>query len=633
MRSFCSAVHGVSIKVAVEGDVPPARIFSSLYVLPWCVESPGCWHIDVHSSETVSTACPDSARVLYIWPDTKVRYWNDAGVFVASTSGAVARLDSATKSVCLDFSPRQVGAAERLGRFVVLEILRREGFFAVHAGAVEAGGGAMLVCGASGTGKSTLATAWACTGDAKFMAEDRCVIFRRDGILWAGGIADELGLRPDTLSLLEKSGIRLPSEAKQVDDKTCYDCNDFFLSLCRHSCPVKALFFLDDLPAGTADILPCSAEEAFKRIHKGSFYDGAPDLMQVHFEMIADVCASTPAYLVRRGLDCRKTVAELDSLVAGKKTSARPVYPPAEQSSFRGSPDRAKQASDRLCKVLSGSETETLSSLQDDEWRDIVRAADRNGMIPILGATLGGNGFLDRFSNPLPNVLRVALREAGETREIHLNVIRMLAGLLRGLSVRWALFDGPSIAERFYTLPESRYYHRLNIVAAAGTGDRVVETLGGAGFSMVPRTSSDRSRVPDEKAVLMRNAGLQYEICIHAPGREGKLGRTVMFDIGGLLEAAETMPVDGIEVPVPSVSDQFLLTCTVPAASPDSRDLPHLYDIAQMARLIPEDAYPVIIAKANRLHCLVAVGSAVKQAAAVFPSREQDRLKQALCLG
>lgn len=123
------------------------------------------------------------AEVLADWPDDVrdisrrrgmlIQATPQDDLLIRATSWGLARIsDGASHIAC---APPSRGGAARFGRFAVAQVLPfaallhgREVF---HASVVDPGGGAVLLTGPSGTGKTTVAAAWRSQG-AAFVADD-----------------------------------------------------------------------------------------------------------------------------------------------------------------------------------------------------------------------------------------------------------------------------------------------------------------------------------------------------------------------------------------------------------------------------------------------------------------------------
>jgi hypothetical protein len=256
---------------------------------------------------------------------------------------------------------------------------------------------------------------------------------------------------------------------------------------------------------------------------------------------------------------------------------------------------------------------------------ELYVSADRNGLLALLAATLGDRMSLRPGYDPLDNVLRVALREASEARRIHLDILQVLCATFRAAGIRWAVMDGPSIAERFYKVPASRCYHRLQVLVAPGAAAQAMESLESVGFSTLAETSTQQLSQCDSEATILRNASRLHEICLHAPR-----GERTSFDVPALLQTADILSVEGIEVPAVCQSDQIVLSCTTVVDDRQKDALIHLYDIALMAQSASQQICTEIVAKADRQQCIDTVERAVQRAVSTFPLKGPGWLGQAL---
>lgn len=614
-------VHGVSVHVTVEGDAAVERIFPALYALPRRRAAAHPWNIRVSAGgPPPGLPEPDRVSVMRIPPDTAARCWEDSdGRLCISVRGASGRIDARRRHSSLWLDPDAAASFEPLGRAIVSQILRHEGLFPIHAGAVEVSGGAVLICGASGKGKSTLAAAWSCSGNARFMAQDSCVVFQGNDAPWAGGIADQLTLTPDSVRLIEEMGIRIPRPIGSHKGKRSYHCHEFFLSLCEDPYPVRMLLFLD---AGMPDrelIRSCTTEEAFALLRVASACFGPAAVLQAHFDMLAHLSARRPAFFVNSRAKGARVVAALDRLAERQEARIRPLHPPPEQRLVRGSREDTAAARRTLGELISNPRTRNaLDPAHVEAWCDLVRSADREGVLPVLAATLEQTGVLPRLDNPPGNVLRVALRRAYDVRRIHIEMLDKLGRALQQGGVAWAVLDGPSVAERFYACPAARYYHRLDILTHPDMDDLAVRILQDLGFSL-------STGVP--AGLALTDPAHPYAVLLHAPGQSrAALERMAAFDIGEIVQSKCAWSVERAEIPVVSAANQFLLTCLRPDDKRRTEGLVHLCDIAMMARSIPEAGCLEAIEIAGRMECLPAIGSVVRQAIEVFPAATPARM-------
>lgn len=470
VRTYNYALHGIRICVAVEGAIAAGRLFPSLHVLPRSAARTAGWRIAAGAGNTLpADDCAPAKPPAYlrVWPDVDMAWGETPEACWFRVRNATARLWPAQRRAKLILARGDYPTAEKLGRVLIMEIMRREGLFTFHAGAVETAGGVVLISGPSGSGKSTLATAWACLGNARFMAEDRCLLFARHGKLWAGGVSDEVALRPGTMQLLEQLGVRVPQPPAPLGGK--YFCNphDLFLSCCREPFPLRAIVFLaEGLPA--ARPVPVPPDEAFRRLQRGNFFNGPISTTQNLFGLIADLAACVPAFLVPARSDCRTTVAALDAMLALHPAMSVPPYSPVGRHSRRIPPLSRFNALRHLRRLLGADPAMSQAAAFDEsQWAEIIRAADATGLLAALAAALQNNVSMAGCRNPIPNVLRVACRRAMTARARQLAVLAQVAPPLAAAGVRWVVVDGPNLAERFYVPPWSKDYPRIAIAVAA----------------------------------------------------------------------------------------------------------------------------------------------------------------------
>ena len=516
MRSHNFSLNGIRIRVAIEGTIAARRVFPSLHALPRSTAEMGGWRVTVGVSKKrpfPSDAIPAQAVRLRVWPDVDAALWETPDGCQFAAEGAVAQLWPAQRRAKLTFTRRALRTTERLGRVLVMEIMRCEGLFTFHAGAVETGGGVVLICGPSGSGKSTLATAWACMGNARFVAEDRCLVCARLGRFWAEGVHDEIGLRQVTVDLLGELGVRVPEPSAVQDGKCYYNPHDVFLSLCQESHPLRAIIFLVAVPGGGPPVRVASAE-AFRRMQDGNFFKGPSRTMREQFDIIADLSARVPAFLAPAREDCRATIAALDSMLAAQPAEPFPLQAPAVRHSRRMPRLRGFDALRCLRRILGGRPAACRTAAFDEpRWVEIVRAADAAGLLTPLAAALEANASLNACRSPIPNVLRVARTRAAATRARQHSLLARLAPPLDAARVRWLVVGGPGLAERFYSPQWSRGDPRLAIAVEAGDGDRARQVM--ASLSFTPTTA--QGAPVRARALLLRDAKGIEEVTLLDP--------------------------------------------------------------------------------------------------------------------
>lgn len=178
----------------LRGGVPLRRARTGPGSLGWLrLDASGSGLLS-HAGELVCSVDSPAARIT-IWR-------GGVGVLVSCSLTGNYLLDTQRRSVTFDGSPGGEAWEHRLVSTILPLLLAELGELALHACAVVAPSGAILFCGPSGRGKSTLAAALAARGHA-VLAEDVTVIADVAGgpVAWpgpagvvvAGSVLDTLG--------------------------------------------------------------------------------------------------------------------------------------------------------------------------------------------------------------------------------------------------------------------------------------------------------------------------------------------------------------------------------------------------------------------------------------------------------
>lgn len=575
---------GISIHVRMDNSLSVESLFPSLQALAWDAVSHTRWQIEVSPGSRLPGAArspPATATRTRIWPDVDLLWWESAGLCHFAVDGATATLNPRMREAHLMIEPRAIRPAEKLGRVLVMEMLRSEGLFTFHAGAVEAGG-AVLICGPSGSGKTTLAAAWPSLGNARFMAEDRCVVFRKNGQLWAGGIADEIGLRPGTASLLQRLGVRVPATPFHPDGKRYYNAHDLLLSFCTDPYPVRAILLLNDSPA-REPVWRASAGEVFQRLRQENLFHAPMRTMRGHFEIAMDISIQVPAYFVQSRANCRQMTPKLDRLLSGLPVPAQPLFPPPLRHSRRMPGLAGFPAIRHLKHLIANSDgAARAADWHDVEWMEIVRAADSCGLLTLLAATATRTDSFRRCSAPLRNILRVEKCRAIAARKRHIQELGRLAPVLESTGVPWAIVNGPAIAERSYAPAWSRRYEHLEILVPPAAEACATQALASLDYVPTADAPPPASRAATTPACAFLNPGLQHVAWLHTACPVGLPARRLPTrHAEDLVQRAEVVRVKGISFRALNRADQLLWTALVFDSSPisDARnpaDLVHM---------------------------------------------------------
>ena len=145
-------------------------------------------------------------------------------------------------------------------------VLRRRGSIALHASAVNAGNGALVMIGPHGAGKSTTAAALATRGYP--LITDDVLHVRRSESLWlAEPFAGGLRLWPAGASLVLGSTVSLRALTPTCD-KRALDTGSFGVTSAAEPVAVRSILFLDwsESPSARPCLAPIGAAESVVRL-------------------------------------------------------------------------------------------------------------------------------------------------------------------------------------------------------------------------------------------------------------------------------------------------------------------------------------------------------------------------------
>ena len=243
---------------------------------------------------------PPAGRMLAEIPDDGFRYWavetrHDPGRWTLRYAGICdATLDSGNRTIMIHrASEADPGLMPIFVEGNVLaHALAADGLLALHASAVEVGGGALAIIGPSGAGKSTLA-ALLCAEGARLVADDVLRVDATDSgaVCYPG--TPGLRLRPAATSL--RSGIEAAAVEETADGRTRV------IPTRRVDTPVKlhaALIPEPSREAKSLDVRRLGAMEGLQELlrHPRLAAWRAPEPIARLFELTGDVAAALPVF-------------------------------------------------------------------------------------------------------------------------------------------------------------------------------------------------------------------------------------------------------------------------------------------------------------------------------------------------
>jgi hypothetical protein len=151
---------------------------------------------------------PADGRVVYESPfATAVYSPGEDTLYAFHADGATMRCDPAARRAEISVSSSGEGrdwvVTRPLLTLALMELVRRRGFFPLHAACLARDGAGVLVCGPSGSGKSTLTIALLEAG-LDFLGDDLVFLEPRGRTVRALGFPDELGISADAAEHLPR---------------------------------------------------------------------------------------------------------------------------------------------------------------------------------------------------------------------------------------------------------------------------------------------------------------------------------------------------------------------------------------------------------------------------------------------
>jgi hypothetical protein len=168
--------------------------------------------------------------------------------------------------------------------------ISHRGDLVLHAGAVEVDGVAVLFSGPSGSGKSTLVASFA-AGEFRILSDDGVQLGKSDSEYWVHP-------QHNALRLWEDSGDALLSQFKGASrvvnscEKSTFVIKDKS-AFCDEICPLRHIYFLEDVDAEEISICPLSGAEAIIKLATHSFMLDVSDKTSLtrKFESISKMVA------------------------------------------------------------------------------------------------------------------------------------------------------------------------------------------------------------------------------------------------------------------------------------------------------------------------------------------------------
>jgi len=172
----------------------------------------------------------------------------------------------------------------------------------------------VLVCGASGGGKSTLAASF-CKKGALFLTDDITPILQREDSLFISPISDSIKLWGDSVEKLNLKDAVVSSVQNQIDK--------YFIKMSGNKTPspLDLLIVLNYDNNQDLSIKELKGAEKFhvvlNQIYRKEYLQGMPSIQERYFPLLVKLCESTSVYTIARPekLSYSLFLDEIESLI------------------------------------------------------------------------------------------------------------------------------------------------------------------------------------------------------------------------------------------------------------------------------------------------------------------------------
>jgi hypothetical protein len=310
------SIHGVGIAVECDAGDVAELVDRRLGLFPAAADAELA--IEVRTSGVGDAAVPPAARVVHESPNGFVAYDDASGELWArygergharcSPSGGTAQIEVDRRAAGWEWV-----ATRPLLTLSLLELLKRRGLFGVHAAAAARGDDAVLVAGATGAGKSTVALALTLAGWS-FLGDD-LVFLRSDEPQRALAFPDEVDATPATFDLFPALG--LPHDWPTLPGYAKHQLRAASLPNASTSEAATARVVL--LPRVTAEaehgLEPVRADEVLMELVPNVLLTD-PETSREHLDLLGRLAAGLPAFRLALGADPATLPPLLDDLLA-----------------------------------------------------------------------------------------------------------------------------------------------------------------------------------------------------------------------------------------------------------------------------------------------------------------------------
>ena len=302
----CYSLCGVGIEVSATEEVA-ALVGARLRFLRSPSRKPASIVFDIRAERDDGFAAPPGGpwRPVYETPRGELMYSDGQDQLFIDYPGYLRMLCSPgsglAQAALVSDGAASVLAAYPFFTISLMELMKRQGRFPLHAGCVAREGRGMLLAGMSGAGKSTLTAALVTMG-WDFLSDDMVLLAREAGATWAFGLSDEIDCSDETAGMIADLRHLVGRPTLAGRGKHLVDIEATFGKEPVPACRLHALVLPVISGERRSVVKPVSASYALRQL--------APNVLltqwaatQAHLNMLAELAREVPCYSLATGTD------------------------------------------------------------------------------------------------------------------------------------------------------------------------------------------------------------------------------------------------------------------------------------------------------------------------------------------